>query len=566
MMASFSAAFLRREPAAARFFPGDFRDADAWRSTLANVARRPLPVAPAMWHELAAQQTALPPSPARTRNLEALQQPGTVVVVTGQQLGLFLGPLYTFYKAATAIQLARNVEKQHGVRCVPIFWLQTEDHDFDEIRDCHLPVFSSDGDLDGLTLSLDRDGDPDRSRQSVAHRKLGPEVEGLLTTLRESLTGAPHAAACVDLFAAHYRAGAALSTAFAGVVASLFSDEGLLIVDPRQPGLAPHAAPIHRVAIEQQADLAHALLQHGQDLQRAGFSEQVAVRPGSSLFFFHESADGPRFRLDRIDGSDTWLLPRRENGSARSLSTADLLATLQRDPLCFSTSALLRPLLQDWLFPTVAYVGGPGEINYWAQLLPLYTRFAQHLPIHQPLVVPRARFRCVDSTTRSLLQKLQLTTGDVERPRDEALSRAMRQQAGQRSDDPNLTAHALDLAASADALRQQLLSDVDARLLQLGDREPGLRDAVRRTRLSVERNIDRLLNRYQRLGRERDATLCQRIDRLQRVLYPHGAPQERHYSLPYFLAKYGAQAFKEQVFASLQRHDFQQIAVADLDL
>ena len=512
----------------------------------------------------------------RARNLQALAQPGTVAVVTGQQIGLFLGPLYTFYKAASAIDWARRIEAESGVRCVPIFWLQTEDHDIEEIRHCHVPT--ADGDPPFVTLSIPDDrprtsvdssafsASPDR--QSVEHRMLGPTTDDLIAQLGDALHGLPYQADCVARVAAHYRSGVSLSDAFAQLLASLFAEEGLLVLNPRRMALAQEAEAVYRIAITQQAELNLALSTRGHELVLAGFEEQVAVRPQTSLFFFHETAAGPRFRLERQPASDRWLLPPVDGRPQQVLSTHALLGKLAQDPLCFSTSALLRPLLQDFFLPTVAYVGGPGEINYWAQLAPLYQAVQQSLPICQPLVVPRARFRCLDESTRTLLAKLNLTPSDLEQPRQDALQRAqLRRSTATQPDVSALAAsHTLDPAVAIEALRQQLLADVKSRVDALGQTEPGLRDAVRRTHVSIERNVDRLLRRYQRIRDERDVVLCQQIDRLQRVLYPHGEPQERHDSLPYYLARFGLPAMKERVFHSLSLHDCGYTAVRDLDL
>lgn len=576
MRASFSSAFFRRDLQAQPFLPADYRDAAARQAHVQTLARRQQPVSDAVFAELARQQATLEASAARARNLDALRQPGTVAVVTGQQIGLFLGPLYTFYKAASAIDWARRIEAESGVRCVPIFWLQTEDHDIEEIRHCHVPT--ADGDPPFVTLSLSddppgssggsRDAPASQNRQSVEHRLLGPAIDDLISQLGDALHGLPYQADCVARVAAHYRAGVALSDAFAQLLASLFADEGLLVLNPRRVALAQEAEAVYRIAITQQAELNLALSARGQDLAKAGFQEQVTVRPQTSLFFFHETATGPRFRLEHQPASDRWLAPPMDGRPQQVLSTHDLLAQLAHDPLCFSTSALLRPLLQDFLLPTVAYVGGPGEINYWAQLAPLYQAAQQSLPICQPLVVPRARFRCLDESTRALLAKLNLTPIDLEQPRQDALQRAqLRRSTTNPSDVSTMAAsHTLDSAAAIDALRQQLLADVKSRVDALGQTEPGLRDAVRRTHVSIERNVDRLLRRYQRIRDERDVALCQRIDRLQRVLYPHGEPQERHDSLPYYLARFGLQAIKERVFHSLSLHDCGHTAVRDLDL
>lgn len=558
MLAPYSSAYLRRENRAAAFLPGDYRDAATRRRLADALSARPAPVSAAVWQELAAQQAALPPSAARQQNLAALAQPGTLAVVSGQQLGLYLGPLYTFYKAATAIQLAASLSAELSRPCVPIFWLQSEDHDFDEIRTCHLPIFDGEHDTQGLTLALpeDRTEAAERGRVSVAHRQLGPEQSELMQALRDALGGLPYAAQALPLLAEHYRQGGSLLQAFAGLVAALFADEGLLVLSPRSPALIRAAGPIYRAAIEEAPRLSAALAARGQALSTAGFSEQVAVRPGSSLFFFHTAAHGPRYRLDYQPTRQAWLLPSGVSSDQAPLSSQDLLGLLATDPLRFSTSALLRPCVQDYLLPTVAYVAGPGEINYWAQLQPVYDALSQRLPLQQPLLVPRARFRITDESSRALLAKLKLSPADVERPREAALQRALAAR------DPDLQA----AAPAPPELRRSLLADLSQQLTQLAEREPGLVDAVRRTQVSVERNLDRLLQRYQRLSYERDQVLCQRIDRLQRLLYPQAGPQERHFGLPYFLCRYGLPALKGAIFASLRERDLSHTDVRSLEL
>lgn len=560
MLAPYSSAYLRREIRAAAFLPSDYRDPAARRQLADSVSARPTPVSAEVWRELAAQQAVLPASPARQEHLDALGQPGTLAVVSGQQLGLYLGPLYTFYKAASAISLAASLSVELGRKVVPIFWLQTEDHDFDEIRACHLPVFEGEHDTTGLTLSLAADSDAahpsGEARMSVAHRRLGGEASELLQTLQESLSPHPYAAQMLAWFAEHYRPGRSLAEAFAGLIATLFADEGLLVINPRCPALITAAAPIYRQAIEAGPALAAALTARGQALAAAGFAEQVPVRPASSLFFFHTASGGPRYRLDYQPASRSWLAPAGNTAGQSLFHTEELLAMLSRDPLRFSTSALLRPPVQDFLLPTVAYVGGPGEINYWAQLAPVYDALSTHLPLRQPLLVPRARFRCIDDSTRALLAKLQLRPADVERPRAAALQTA-------------LAARHPEAATAQDelpGLRRELLGDLGGKLSALGAREPGLADAVRRTQTSVERNVERLLARYQRLRTERDQVLCARIDRLQRLLYPQGGPQERHYGLPYFLARYGLATLKAQIFASLSQDDLAHTDVRSLEL
>lgn len=553
MRATFSSAFLRGEERAVRFLPADFRDPAARRQAAERAARRPQPVSPELLAALREQEQTLSPSAARKANLEALAQPGTAVVVTGQQVGLFLGPLYTFYKAASAIAFARQLQAETGVRCVPLFWLQTEDHDFEEIRRCHSPA----PDGTSLELALEPGGsDESQTRISVAHRRLGSEITGQLEALEEALGRLPHAGPMLALLREHYRPGQSLGLAFAGVLSALFADEGLLFLNPRCAAIAKLAAPIYRRSIVEADQIAAVLQARSAALCAVGFDEQVAVRPGTTLVFFHDSVDGPRYRLER--SRDQWTTPHaRSGGAGEPLSNEELLAILDRQPLRFSTSALLRPIVQDTLLPTAAYVGGPGELNYFAQLQPLYELFG----VAQPLAVLRARFRCIEENTQALLRKLGLHASDAELPRAELLRR--------------LSAQLLDKVAemacdgaplAPEAVRAWLLDEVEQRLTQLGEKQSGLRDAVQRTRVSIERNVNRLVGRYERILLERDQTLSERVDRLQHALLPAGVPQERHYALPYFIGKYGIQGFKQQVLGSLEATGLATAGVRELEL
>lgn len=541
MQASFSSAFLRGDAACARFLPATLSDREA-RSAAVRAAARP--VSPALIAELRAQNAELGASPSRDENLDALARPGTIAVVTGQQVGLFLGPLFTFYKAASAIALSRRFTAEYGVRCVPVFWLQTEDHDFDEIRSCHLPPVGAEQPARSLSLAAR----PAEERVSVAHRRLGEEVTAVISSLSESLDALPQAREFLSLLTASYQPPHTLAQAFARTLASLFSDEGLVFIDPRRPAVAALAREVVARAITDQSRLAALLAERTRQLGEAGFAEQIALRPHTTLCFFHREVSGPRYRLERC--GDGYTTP----ASTALLDEPALLALVREQPLAFSTSALLRPLLQDSLLPTAAYVGGPGEINYFAQLAPLYPHFG--LPM--PLIVPRARVRLVEPHARTLLGRVGLAAAEVEAPLTTVISRCLEKT---RPAGPERLAE-----PSPEELRAALLGELGPRLEQLLQAEPGLADAVNRTRESVSVNIGKLVEKYRRLRVSRDQVLVDRVTRLQAYLYPAGAPQERHYSLPYYACQYGVAALKQKLFASLEQTGLDVCSVRELDL
>lgn len=516
----FAPAFLAGEPRTAPFLSSGFRDADARRRHVAQARARRLH--PALHQALVRDDGALPPSPARVANVAALAEAGTVAVVTGQQVGLFLGPLYCLFKAAAAVACARALQAETGTRCVPVFWLQTEDHDFDELN--HTFVLDERGG-EVVRLALVEAPPP---RTQVHRAVLGASVEQALSRLAACVEGRPHADEVLALLRAHYQPGRTVTQAFAGVLAALFADEGLVLVDPRAPGLAAAAAPVHRRAFEDTAALAQGLEARVAALEAAGFDAQVTVRPGAPLSFFHpDGADGPRFRL--VPQGDGFALVGREG----VVSRAALDAALAAEPERFSTSALLRPILQDTLLPTAAVIGGPGELNYFAQVGPLYDTFG--LP--PPLMVPRARFRLLEPRVRAQLDELGLAAAQLEAPLERVLAAARRD-----------AAPALDAAE----LERRLVDAAAAVLAQVPEpRGQDVADALARTQATVARAASRLAGRYRRAQETTDGVRLERARRAQRALFPDGQPQERVFGFAAYAARVGPRALVERVLAAV---------------
>ena len=511
--------------------PGTPPFAPAALARAVSRARRPL--APEVHRVLVAQNARFAPSPARDAHLEALRT-GAAAVVTGQQVGLFLGPLYTLYKAASAVVLARALAERTGAPVVPVFWLQTEDHDLPEIASVAVPCRAGPGGVTTLSLPVDAG-----NRIAIAHCRLPAEIDGCLDALTEALgDGAAMTAAAAEHVARlrrHYRPGAPWAEAFAGVLAELFAPEGLVMIDPREPALAAAVAPVHARALADAAPIAAALIANDAELVRAGFRTAVHVRPGAPLAFFHPAgAEGPRVRLEPAPGGGDAFA---ECGGGAVHTPAELARALAADPLRFSTSALLRPIVQDTLLPTAAYVGGPAEVAYFAQLGPLYRAFDRPLP----LVVPRARFRIVDDRARRLLDRLGLSVADAERPEAELLARLRGPGCG---------------AAEVKARLLAPFTAAHGELTEtLAGAGPEIGKALARTRGSVERAIGKLAGKVERAALYRDAALVDAVQRLRARLVPGGAPQERTLGLAGFAARAGDRTITARVVAAIDPGD-----------
>jgi bacillithiol synthase len=540
MTASLFEAYLAGEARA--FFPRNVRAPEA-RARAVELAQR-RPIAPAVLNELRAQQARLGASAARDKSLEALAA-GGCAVVTGQQMGLFMGPLFTLYKAASAVRLARTLHEETGRPVVPVFWLQTEDHDLPEIANCVLPRRHDEPVV--ISPEIAR-----HNRSSIAHLPLPTTVAECVEKLSRELAALPHAAVHIERIARHYQAGRSWGEAFSGLIAELFEPEGLLVIDPRTPALAKLVAPIHKKALEQSDAIARALLTQSAALEQAGFEATVHVREDSPLCFYHpRGAEGPRTRL-RKQGPDSFV--EIEGGETHTL--AALCAALDRDPLCFSTSALLRPIIQDSLLPTAAYVGGPAEVAYFAQLPPLYEAYGMELG----LIVPRARVRLIEPVTARLLLRLSLQAGDAALPEQALLTRL--------SSLPQAAAidRALSDAAPAPlapiTFERELLDRFETSLTQALATLPA--DLARRiapqadkTRHKLELTSAKLAHAYSQALLSHDGQRVSEVRRLKQLLFPGAVPQERVFGFAYFAARYGDRTVIQQLMAAIDPYSTQ---------
>ena len=516
----FFASFIEGASAATELLPSSPLDEGAWAAAARRASGRGL--APELLAEIRRQSAAFPASPSRERSLGSLAREDTTVVVTGQQVGLFLGPLYTLHKAATAISRARLIERLTGLPCVPIFWLQTEDHDWAEIASAEMLVPA------GRKVLALPPGPPDAARVSLSHRFLPPQVDGLVARLAEFLEPLPHAAEVASLVERHYRSGITPGAAFAGVLDELFAREGLIVLDPRTPVVSRLAAPVLRRAVLEHAEIGALLAVRAAELLARGFSEQVPTRGETSLAFFHpHGPGGPRYRLVR-DGTG---FSTPEGPVTRDA----LLSRLEEDPLWFSTSALLRPIVQDTLLPTAAYVGGPAECTYFAQLPTVYARFG----LEMPMIAPRARLRIVVPKGRRDLERLGLRSVDTDRPRDVLLRELVTRPPG---------------VPPSHELQERLLGSLERELAAMSPPltglDPLLERNIRKTREQATFAVGRLVAGVEQALVRRDDVTVKRLDHLLEALRPSGKPQERVYAFPALAAHAGSRSLVDAVLAA----------------
>jgi bacillithiol biosynthesis cysteine-adding enzyme BshC len=464
---------------------------------------------------------------ATERNLERLEN-GAVAVVSGQQVGLFGGPAYAFYKALSAIRMAEELTEA-GVNAVPVFWMATEDHDLDEVR--HVSWFHA-GKLTRFELPVE--GMPGRP---VGRVKLGAAIEALVHSASELLTGAG-SERVARILGESYTAEETYGSAFGKLFARVFAEHGLIFLDPLDARLHRIAAPVYRQALADRDALSVKLLERGKELEAAGFDPQVKVTAESTLLFqmkdgvrqpigFHTGAGGET-HTGGPSRTGTGASGPFKSGEA-SWTRDEILRLAETAPETLSPNALLRPVVQDYLLPTVAFSAGSAEISYLAQSQVVY----QHILGRMPVLFPRADFTILDAKADKVLQKFQLCIENIWvgpqelRKQMEAVSL------------PKQLAEDFD---KRKALIETTLMDLGADIQKL---DATLAGAVATTREKMTFQLEKLREKTGRALDERAGKIAEYVEFLENLLYPGKVLQSRELSFLPFLAQWGAEGLKE---------------------
>ena len=445
---------------------------------------------------------------ATASNLERLGN-GAVAVMSGQQVGLFGGPAYSIYKALMAVQIAEELTRG-GIDAVPVFWMATEDHDLEEVR--HATWFEG-GKLTRFELP-----DGNEAGKPVGRIPLGAEVEGFAQEAAESLRN-QGGQLLGQFLVESYKPEETYGSAFAKLFARLFAEQGLILLDPLDAELHRVAAPLYQHALAERDELNEKLLQREKDLDHAGYAAQVKVTSKSTLLFRFE--DGARQVVTASDG--------RFQVGEKSWAREELTRLTHTEPGKFSPNALLRPVVQDYLLPTVAFIGGPAELSYIAQSEVVY----QHLLGRMPVMLPRAGFTLVDAKAKKLLDRYGLSVEDVWAGPQE-LRRKMEGASLPESLSEDFERDQKQISAMLDGLGVQI-EKLDATLL----------GAVEKTRKGIEFNLEQLRQRVGRAQDQKLGLLAAHEEHLELLLNPHKGLQERELCLLPFLARWDAGGLDE---------------------
>ncbi|MBK6772689.1 MAG: bacillithiol biosynthesis cysteine-adding enzyme BshC [Ignavibacteria bacterium] len=443
-------------------------------------------------------------------NIQLLSNHDTFAVVTGQQLGLLTGPFYTILKAINTIQLSEKLnQKFTDCKFVPVFWLEADDHDFPEIN--NINVISKENEIKNLSY-FENGEKQEKYLKPAGNIVLDDFISSFTDELEASLNKTDYSEDLFNLIREAYKSGADMKTAFARFMNSLITDKGLIFMDPSDPEIKNLLKPVFRKELMNSPQTCEAVITTSVELEK---NYQAQVKPKAiNLFYIHE---GNRYLLEPRDGEIYALKHSRQKFTGE-----ELYNLLDSNPERFSWNVVTRPVCQDYILPTIAYVGGPSEIAYFGQFKEVYKLFG----ITMPVIYPRTSATILENRVKNFLEKNDLNFDELFDLKE--VSKKLLK------NDSEIDTEEL-FSGMADELRA---------IFYTYEKKLGKID-INQTASFTKRNLQFLdsLNiakeKYVALQSKQNEVVSGQLKKALVNVYPDETLQERVFNIVYFLNKYG---------------------------
>ena len=501
----FAADYVHAFPNVAAFFNGNPSSPRDWSAAIERSQARARPRA-GIASVVAAQQGRRGAPPAALEAGARLADASVVAVVTGQQAGLFGGPMFTILKALTALKLARQLSATHNVPVVTVFWVEGEDHDWEEVRSCS--VFNDR--LEPCTVGLPVHTGAES--QPVARVAIAPSISDVIDELARTLPSTEFTPALLDQLRDAYAAGRGMADAFARWLERVLGGQGLIVYDASDSAAKPLVRDVFAREVATAGQTSRLAAAAGADLAARGYHAQVQPSDdGLALFRLAPERRPIRQQDGRFVVGD------------RAYAAGELLADVSERPVDFSPSVLLRPIVQDSVFPTICYVAGPNELAYLGQLRGVY----EHFGVPMPIMYPRASATVLDSASLRFLTKYGLPLEALQAQDEAALNTLLAAQIPATVDE--------SFTAMARGLESGMRPLIDA----VATIDPTLQGAAQSTLGRMEHDLQTLRGKMIQAAKRRDETLRRQFTRTRALAFPRGHAQERTIGFVSFLNQYG---------------------------
>ncbi len=508
------------------FFSGHFHDPTAFDLQTEKVQSRNLP-RKRLAAILKEQNLSYGCGEQTIENIDTLTQDQTCAVVTGQQVGLFSGPLYTVFKALTAIKLAESLNQNSTGYFVPIFWLASDDHDFAEIN--HITLLDKENQIKDIPYQTHSSS----LKIPVSRIALTTEISHCVQQINDHTRDSEFKPEILSRLGTAYQPGRSFVEAFAQWMTRLFKSYGLIFIDGAHPDLKDLGKDVFYTEIAQNSPSTRCVLESSQKLTQKNYSTQIQLHEGIlNLFLVEDERESIQFRDDDFS----------IKGKPKTFKKDELLQLLQKQPHKFSPNVLLRPLYQDTVLPTVAYVGGLSEVAYFAQMKEVYNRFS--LPM--PIIYPRKSLTLIEKNVNRTLKTYNLKVQDMWRNADAKINEIAKEKI------PRSLEKAIHITASH---LDKDLKNIRKETLAF---EPTLEKTVDLTMRKIHHQISLLEKKILKASKKQNTIMMQRIQLAKNGLYPNRHLQERVFNITPFLIKYGF-AFMDRLYKAvhIKHHDHQ---------
>lgn len=496
----------------AEFYPRDFRKTSEYRQLFYQVTSRQRPFAENLVKAIARSYSGLPVSELSKKHILALRAPNTVAIVTGQQLGMLGGPLYTIYKTLTAIKTAESLSKAYPeFSFVPVFWLEADDHDYEEVRH----VFAPDTNNQIKQITYDPENTFEGEHGTVGELQLREQIAIMLEEVKGTLRHTEYTDEIFHLLQSCYKPGATFKAAFRDLLFNLFDSRGLVLFDPQMPEVKQMLAPVFQKELAHHRQHAEVLIKRSAALE-AAYHAQVKIR--SVNLFYHIDKGRHAIEPDEEGG---FRLKRKR----MKFTEEEMNRLAKEEPQRFSPNVLLRPICQDYLLPTGMYIGGPSEICYFAQVSPLYDLYR----IPMPYIYPRASVSLLEKGIANTVEKLSVQMPEIFLGEDILLQKTLQR------------AQAFDVEsafADGEVAISQVLENLQTHIAQI---DKTIADAGERYKVKLLSSLSEYKGKVAEAQKRKNETTVRQLQKISEALYPNQQLQERVLNYFYFANKYGDQ-------------------------
>jgi len=508
------------------FYRYDFRNKENYLQVFKSLAERPRDISAKISSILQEQYSFIESSDKTKKNIALLSDSKTMAVVTGQQLGIAGGPLYTFYKIITAIKLSQYLsERYDDYNFVPVFWLEGDDHDFNEVRSIKIPDDSN----IIRALGYGEESDEDEAKQSVGIISFDESIKDFFAALGSTLRQTEFTDILLERLKSIYAPGKSFSRSFFELLHFYFDRFGLVIFNPLDDSVKKLLKPVFKKEITDFRVHTEKLVHISATLEEM-YHAQVKVKP-VNLFL---RVDDGRFLIEPVDNE--FRLKRKR----KTFTPEQLLEILENEPERFSPNVLLRPICQDYLFPTAFYVGGPGEIAYFAQIKPLYDFYN----IPSPIIYPRSSATILEKNIAGILDKFSLDITDIFINIENVKKMIIN----------SITENSVD--ELFETMIERIEHEFDRLKEKLFDIDKTIADSSNRYRDKIFIAVNELKDKTEKAHQKKHEVTLRQIDRAAVNLFPDNNLQEREFNYIYFANKYG-EDFINTIFEKLQINKFE---------